>query len=152
MLLPKTTSFDATQRVLSHDMPEIVISKTNAKIRFGKLVKQALKEIFYLPIRFRTCATFETYFIQLNLKSSIDWCVFHPYKEETHNSNFSKTLDTSYRKMGTPISYTKACIMSKSYIISWISFSSIDWSMICCKQHSFSNIKIFKNLSFKITI
>ncbi len=35
---------------------------------------------------------------------------------ETHNSNFSKTLDTSYRKMGTPISYTKACVMSKTYL------------------------------------
>jgi hypothetical protein len=49
--LPKITSFDAARRALSIDMSKIVISKTNVDIKFGKILKQALKEIFHLPIR-----------------------------------------------------------------------------------------------------
>jgi hypothetical protein len=69
--LSKITSFDAARRTLSNGVSQITITTTNVNILIQKGVKQASKKIFHLPIRSRTCATYEKYSIRLTLRFSI---------------------------------------------------------------------------------
>jgi hypothetical protein len=55
----KSHHFDAARRALSNDVFQITTIKTNVTILIQKCVKQASNQIFYQPIRSRTCATWE---------------------------------------------------------------------------------------------
>ena len=128
----KVTSFDAVRRALSNGAFNIVINQTNETFRYLKPIKSGFPEIFHRTIRSTTCATCETYCIQLSLTSSIDWCTFHYYLEEVLDSKLFGTLDVCYGGICPSISCTRTCIIDKTHIIRKISMSSIDWYITYC--------------------